>query len=462
MEFHKAKSKELRKTNFYIGKHYPEYKTAYGRAYDPPRALSAAVDGSFNSTATHFTLGNSKDILESEAKSRYRSSHIRSESSGEGINRLETSKHHFDLGTDSCKFNTTAKEYLKKYENFTPSDFHTYLDQNRKINFTFGSGNCNRVSITKTSFTSKNSSNIKSERDSIRDEQKKNHYYIGQRKPNYKTSHVDDFPNKFRSYKPRYYSPNKYTLSLGVHKPSFKSINNQLFTPKAMQDLTIQSKTIDDMLDCHFSLGEHNSGHQTINQDVYSSKTLKNASQIMPETKMTSVKLGTSKNAWETSNKKTGDSFYKVEKADYPYKGSFVIMGFDNRKPPTTTQENYKRYAGVNQNRLDDFTSEDIKKRHFSFGSTNVNYEPVNKGYGDSPGKGTKMDEKFLNELKTVHYTFGNDEANMTSTAKSEFTKKHSPVHVAKGGSGAHSIVLGTHTNNWMTMRNVDARRTIG
>lgn len=462
MEFHKAKSKELRKTNFYIGKHRPEYKTAYGRAFDPPRALSAVVDESFNPTATHFTLGNSKDILETEAKSRYRSSHIKTKSNSEGINRLETSKHHFELGTDSSKFNTTAKDFLKKYENFTPDDFNTYLNQNRKMNFTFGSENCNRVSINKSTYTSKNSKNIKVEREQIRDEHKKNHYYIGQREVSYKTSHDDDYNNKFRTYKPRYYSPNKYTLSLGTRKPSFKSVSNQLFTPKPMENLTYKDKTIDDMLDCHFVLGDHASPHQTVNQDVYSSKSLKNGSQIMPETKMTSVKLGTSKNAWDTSNKNMGDSFYKVEKADYPYKGSFVIMGFDNRKPPTTTQENYKRYAGVNQNRLDDFTSDDIKKRHFSFGSTNVKYEPVNRGYGDSPGKKQNIDQKFLNELKIVHYTFGNDGSNMTSTTKSEFTHKNSPVQYAKGGAGAHSIVLGNHQNNWLTMKNVDARRTIG
>jgi hypothetical protein len=461
MEFHKAKSKELRKTNFYIGKHSPEYKTAYGRAYDPPRACSAAVDSSLTSTATHFIFGTSKETSESEAKSRYKSSSRSNDRGYSGISRLETSKHHFDLGTDGSNFNTTASEFIKKHENFRPHDFRTYLDQNRKINFTFGSSSPGRVSITKSSYPAKNPSNVKVERDTIRDEHKKNHYYIGNKEVKYRTSHDEAFQDSFSECKPRYYSPNKYTLNLGGHKPSFKTLNSHLFTPKPLNDLTYSTKTIDDMLDCHFMLGADERDHKTIHQSVYSNTQVKDPSQILPETKMTSVKLGTSKNIWETSNK-TNSSFYKVEKADYPYKGSFVVMGFDDMKGKTTTQDNYKRYAGNNQNRLDDFTSEDIKKRHFSFGSTSTKYQPVNRGYGSSTGPRQQVDEKFLNELKIAHYSFGNDEVSMMSTAKSEFTHKSSPVHVIKNDTRAHSIVLGTHSNNWLTMKSIDARKTIG
>ena len=461
MEFHKEKTKELRKTNFFIGKYQPEYKSAYGRAYGKPRASSCASDNSFASTATHFVFGNSKDNTESEAKSRYKVSSQSSGRSDQGINRIETSKHHFDLGTDNLNFQTTASEFIKKHENFKPHDFRTYLNQNRKINFTFGSDHPRGESITKSSYPAKPSQNIKVERDTIRDEQKKNHYYIGNKEVKYKTSHLDDYQDSFTNHKPRYYSPNKYTINLGEHKPSFKTINKHHYTSKPLKDLTYTQKTIDHMLDCHFSLGADSVSKQTMNQTVYSLSSEHDPSQIMPETKMTSVKLGTSKTQWETSNK-TATSFYKVEKADYPYKGSFVFMGFDGVQGRTTNQDNYKRHTGVNQNRLDEFTSDDIKKRHFSFGSSPVKYQPVNRGYGGIMGSKQKIDEKFLNELKNVHYSFGNDDGNMMSTTKSEFTHKTSPVHVIKNDTRAHSIVLGTHPNNWLTIKNMDARRTIG
>ena len=461
MEFHKEKTKELRKTNFFIGKHQPDYRSAYGRAYDRPRASSAIMDSSFASTATHFVFGNSKETSESEAKSRYKVSSQSSGRSDHAVNRLETSKHHFDLGTDNLDFHTTASEFIKKHENFKPHDFRTYLDQNRKMNFTLGSDHLRGESITKSSFPAKPSQNIKVERDSIRDEHKKNHYYVGNKEVKYNTSHLEDYKDSFSDHKPRFYSPNKYTIKLGEHKASFKTINKHHYNSKPLNDLTYTQKTIDDMLDCHFKFGADSGSKQTMNQSVYSCVSGHDPSQILPETKMTSVKLGTSKNQWETSNK-TVSNFYKVEKADYPYKGSFVVMGFDGVKGQTTNQDNYKRHAGINQNRLDEFTSEDIKKRHFSFGSSPVKYQPVNKGYGGTRGTREKMDEKFMNELKTVHYSFGNDEGNIISTTKSEFTHKTSPVHVIKNDTRAHSIVLGNHINNWLTVKHVDARRTIG
>ena len=137
-------------------------------------------------------------------------------------------------------------------------------------------------------------------------------------------------------------------------------------------------------------------------------------------------------------------------------------MGFDSKKNQTTTQDNYKRYAGININNLDAFTSEDIKKMHFSFGSNDSPYQTCNRNYGYIQGNRQKPDQKFMNELKGVHFSLGNDEASMLSTTMSEFTHKNSPLVKPSDRLKSHSIVLGTHQNNWLTTKKIEnARNTI-
>lgn len=463
MDFHKAKSKELQQTNFFMGKYHPEYNTAYSQAFSKPRAFSAALEDKYSFTATHFTFGNSSSISESEAKSRYKSVDAGSESTKVGINRFETSKHHFDLGTDTSKFNTTANDTFINNGTFHPEDFRTYLRQNRQMNFTFGSENREKLSITKTDYKPKNDFCDRRVRDNIRIQQKTTHFRVGELENEYKTSHNEEFKDKSRINKPRSYSPNKYSLSLGEYRPNFVSEKQQSFNIKLMETPHAgASQKLNDMLGTNFKLGDRSSSKKTISQESFSTRNFKDPSQISPETKKTSVILGNSKASWHTSNENAGKNFYKVEKSDYPYKGSFVVMGFDSKKNCTTTQENYKRYAGVNANSLDPFTNDDIKKRHFSFGSTDPKYQTCNTNYGYLRGSQQKPDEKFINELKGVHFSLGNDGASMMSTTMSEFTKKKTFRIKPSDNLKSHSIVLGTHQNTWLTTKSIgDARRTI-
>lgn len=136
-----------------------------------------------------------------------------------------------------------------------------------------------------------------------------------------------------------------------------------------------------------------------------------------------------------------------------------MYLGFDSKRNSTTTQENYKRYAGVNTNTLDSFTSEDIKKKHFSFGASDVNYKTCNRNYGYLQGSVQKPDEKFLNELKSVHFRFGNDDSPMMTTTMSEYTSKKSPNSKVAKNLKSHSIVLGTYENKWITTKTIDSAR---
>ncbi|OMJ66258.1 hypothetical protein SteCoe_36962 [Stentor coeruleus] len=209
------------------------------------------------------------------------------------------------------------------------------------------------------------------------------------------------------------------------------------------------------MRDSHFVLGEHSPSHRTVSQDTYSIKKPIEVSIINPQAKMTSVSLGTNKNIWQTSNKLSGN-FYRVEKADSPYKGSSVIMGFDSKKTMTTSQELYKSHRGVNINNLDPYVSEDIKKRHFSFGDSGVKYQPINKVYGKVQGTRQKLDDKALGYLKNVHYSFGNDESSMMSTTMSEFTHKQTQKSEMVNELKTHSIVLDTFQNKWLTSTSIN------
>lgn len=453
MDFHKAKAKELLQTNFFMGKHCPEYNTSYSQAFSKPRAFSAALDDKFTSTATHFTFGNSKKIIETEAKSRYKSMDSTAESLSVPINRLETSKHHFDLGNDLNKFNTTAKDTFTRNGDFYPEDFRTYLRQNRQMNFTFGSENKEKVSIAKTDYKPKENKSGRKERDSIRLQQKSTHFRVGELENEYKTSNNEEFQDKFKAYKPRSYSPNKYALTLGGYKPDFVSVNKEKFNSKPVEAQANTKKNVSAMRSTNFRLGDRNSSKKTISQESFSTRHFKDPRQISPETKKTSVILGNSKANWHTSNENAGKNFYQVEKSEYPYTGSFVVMGFDAKKNNTTTQENYKRYTGASINILDPFTNADIKKMHFSFGSNDEKYQTVNTNYGNIRGSPQRPDEKFMNELKSVHFSLGNDGTSMMSTTMSEFTKKKSNLVKPSENLRSHSIVLGTHQSPWASLK---------
>lgn len=461
MQYHKNVSREVRETHFFMGKYHPEYTSAYSQAYEKPRAFPALTDHSSRTTAAHFSFGNSSKTIQSETKSRYKTIDQMTSTKVSGIDRLETSKHHFDLGTEQPKFNTTANEFYKKNKNHKPESFETYLEQNRKINFTLGNQNSAKASITKTDFQPKESISNKMERDSIMHEHISTHFHVGDEKNDYRTSSKEDYKDKFFGYKPRSYSPNKLRLSLGDFKSSFLSVNTQNFTKKPLSPKTSTVKTVEAMRDSHFVLGDFGNSNKTVAQESFSSKNVTDLSSIYPETKKTSVVLGNSNPKWQTSNQSTGKNFYQVEKFDYPYKGSFVYLGFDSKKNPTTTQENYKRYSGVYTNTLDSFTSDDIKKRHFSLGASSNSYKTCNKNYGSISISPVKADGKLISELKNTHLKFGNDEALMMSTTMSEFTPKLSAKTKQFDNLKSNSIILGTHNNNWLTTKKIENARNM-
>ncbi|OMJ80660.1 hypothetical protein SteCoe_19039 [Stentor coeruleus] len=254
------------------------------------------------------------------------------------------------------------------------------------------------------------------------------------------------------------FNDNKH--GIGAFKPSFITVTKQSIYSKPFTAQHDTSTMVSAMRNSHFVLGEHSPAHRTVSQDTYSAKKLTEIITISPQAKKTSVSLGTNKSLWKTSNTLPG-KFYVVEKADWPYKDSSVIMGFDSKKNMTTTQENFKQHLGNNINNLDPFVSEDIKKRHFTFGSTGVKYQPINKVYGKQQGPRQTFDDKALGYLKNVHYSFGNDEASMMSTTMSEFTYKQSPRSKPSVDLKSHSIVLGTFQNKWLTSKAIDARRTL-
>jgi hypothetical protein len=243
-----------------------------------------------------------------------------------------------------------------------------------------------------------------------------------------------------RELKPSYIAPSP--LSTFIKTPS-----SQYYT----------SKMVSTMRDTHFSFGKYTPSHKTVSQETYSIKKPTEFSTISPQTKKTSVSLGSNKNIWQTSNRLSG-KFYLVERVETPYKGSSVVMGYDSKKSMTTTQENFKKYPGVNINNLDPFVSDDIKKRHFTFGNTGVKYQPTNRTYGKYQGTRQRFDDKALGYLKNVHYKFGHDDIPMTSTSMSEYTQKKSSRSTPMNDLKVHSIVLGTFRNNWVTCKSMDSR----
>ena len=297
MEFHKAKSKELRKTNFFMGKFHPEYKTAYVQAYKDPKSFSVISNDDYKSTSTHFTFGNSRKTQQSEAHSRYKSQNSRIEASPKGIDRLETSKHHFDLGSEAPKFNTTANDFYKTSPGHSPGDYNLYLKQNRKMNFTFGNENKAKNSITKTDFSPKRLNYDKNVRDEIRYQQRSTHFNVGDEKNDYKTNAKDEFFDKSKSVESRSLSPNKLGLNLGEYKPTFLSVNQQEYSKKPLTAQVNTEKTVSTMLGTHFVLGESESFASTVAKESFSARKITDISRILPETKKTSVVLGNNRSS---------------------------------------------------------------------------------------------------------------------------------------------------------------------
>ena len=420
---------------------------------------------------THFKLGD--DINKYQTSSMEQSDGIENHKMDTGkldqTVKNELRKSHFVLGNFEPNYNTTfRREYYDKSGSLPKNkvDFFNIERKLRTQNFQFGTDKPDYLSETQAKY-------IIPPRDTENNKQNKvstailqqSHYVFGNSNVPWNTTHRREFTPKKADNQRQVKDLTRTNFVLGDDRPTIKSVNEDTFIKHPIQPNLMDKKLLNDLRSHHFEFGKDEvpNQHVTQNQLTYQNPNIyKDKGQYKPMLdnqllRQTHWSMGDKSQELPDMYNSTYNRAHTPKKTEKKlvknantFKSSFNINGNGPMVYQTDYRANYiplSNKINPKEKKVIDDVIKTIKNSHFNLGDMKNDYNTVmQSSYKFNPNdaqnaKGV-LDKKLLNDLRSTHYTLGDDNIIKQTTQRRDYI----PYNVENSKTNK-PLLQGSHFN---------------
>jgi len=420
---------------------------------------------------THFKLGD--DINKYQTSSMEQSDGIENHKMDTGkldqTVKNELRKSHFVLGNFEPNYNTTfRREYYDKSGSLAKNkvDFFNIERKLRTQNFQFGTDKPDYLSETQAKY-------IIPPRDTENNKQNKvstailqqSHYVFGNSNVPWNTTHRREFTPKKADNQRQVKDLTRTNFVLGDDRPTIKSVNEDTFIKHPIQPNLMDKKLLNDLRSHHFEFGKDEvpNQHVTQNQLTYQNPNIyKDKGQYKPMLdnqllRQTHWSMGDKSQELPDMYNSTYNRAHTPKKTEKKlvknantFKSSFNINGNGPMVYQTDYRANYiplSNKINPKEKKVIDDVIKTIKNSHFNLGDMKNDYNTVmQSSYKFNPNdaqnaKGV-LDKKLLNDLRSTHYTLGDDNIIKQTTQRRDYI----PYNVENSKTNK-PLLQGSHFN---------------
>ena len=399
---------------------------------------------------SHFKLGDdiNKYITSSMDQSEGIENHKQVNAVLDQKAKNELRKSHFIFGNFEPNYNTTfRREYYNKSSSLPKNklDFANIERKLRTQNFQFGTDKPDYLSETASKYIIPNINKEDNKKNKVSTAMlQQSHYVFGNSQVPWNTTNRREFTPKKADTTRSTKDLTKTNFILGDDKPTIKSVNEDTFVRHPLQQNQVDKKLLNDLRSHHFEFGrdEVPNQHVTQNQITYKNPNIYgNQGQFKPLLDNQLLR----QTHWSMGDKAQElpdmyDSTYnrahtpkKVEKKLMKnvntFKSSFNINGNGPMLYQTDYRANYiplSNKINPKEKKIIDNVIKTIKNSHFNLGNMKNDYNTVmNNSYQFNPNEAQNakgvLDKKLLNDLRSTHYTLGDDTIVKQTTQRRDF-----------------------------------------